>query len=88
MSPACLLFSWFPRPLYLLAVRLEHSDELADEPAWQYGVSVSWRVHRNINLLADYLDGDYKSGFVEHDRENELRHRNLSAARLAIEFRL
>ena len=88
MSPACLLFSWFPGPLYLLAVRLEHSDELADEPAWHYGVSVSWRVHRNINLLADYLYGDYKSDFVEDDRENELRHRNLSVARLTIEFRL
>ena len=36
-------------------MRLEHSDEIADEPAWQYGVSVSWRVHRDINLLADYL---------------------------------
>ena len=88
MSPACLLFSWFPRPLYLLAIRLEHSDEIAGEPAWQYGVSVSWRVHRNINLLAGYLYGDYQSDFVEDDRENELRHRNLSAARLTIEFRL
>ena len=88
MSPACLLFSWFPRPLYLLAIRLEHSDEIADKPEWQYGVSVSWRVQRNINLLADYLYGDYKSGFVEDDMENELRHRNLSAARLTIEFRL
>ena len=86
MSPACLLFSWFPKPVYQLAVWLEHSDELADEPEWQYGVSVSWLEHRNINLVADYLYGHYKSGFVEDDRENELRHRNLIAARLAIEF--
>jgi hypothetical protein len=73
-------------PAYLLAVRLEHSDELADEPEWQYGVSVSWRVHRNINLVADYFCGGYKSGFVEDDKGNELRHRNQVAARLAIEF--
>ena len=86
MSPACLLFSWFPQPVYLLAVRLEHSDELADEPEWQYGVSVSWQVHSNINPLADYLYGDYKSGFVEDDKENELCHRNLIAARLTVEF--
>jgi len=88
MSPACLLFCWFPKPLYLLAVRRQHCNELADEPGWQYGVLVSWRVHRNINLLADYFCGGCQSGFVEDDRENELRHRNLSAARLAIEFRL
>ena len=81
-----LELAWFPRPVYQIAVRLEHSDELADEPEWQYGVSVSWRLHRNINLVADYLYGDYKSGFVEDDKGNELRHRNLIAAQLAIEF--
>lgn len=81
-----LEFAWFPKPVYQLAVRLEHSDELADEPEWQYGVSISWRVHRNINIVADYLYGDYKSGFVTDDNGNELRHRNLVAAQLAIEF--
>ena len=81
-----LELAWFPGPVYQIAVRLEHSDELADEPEWQYGVSVSWRLHKNINLLADYLYGDYKSGFVEDDNDNELRHRNLVAAQLAIAF--
>ena len=47
---------------------------------------MSWRVHRNINLVADYFCGGYKSGFVEDDKENELRHRNQFVARLAIEF--
>jgi len=81
-----LELAWFPGPVYQIAVRLEHSDELADEPEWQYGVSVSWRLHKNINLVADYLYGDYKSGFVEDDNDNELRHRNLVAAQLAVEF--
>lgn len=81
-----LELAWFPKPVFQVAVRLEHSDELADEPEWQYGVSVSWRIHRNINVVADYLYGDYKSGFVEDDKDNELRHRNLVAAQLAIEF--
>jgi hypothetical protein len=78
--------AWFPQPQYQIAVRLEHSDELADQPEWQYGVSVSWRIHKNINLVADYLYGDYKDGFVEDDKDNELRHRNLIAGQLAIEF--
>ena len=65
---------------------MERSDELADEPRWQYRVSVNWRGHRNINLVADYYCGGYMSGFVEDDKDNELRHRNLVAARLAIEF--
>jgi len=47
---------------------------------------VSWRVHRNINLVADCFCGAYKSAFVENDKDNELRHRNQLAARLAIEF--
>ena len=67
-------------------MRLEYSDELADEPEWQYGMSVSWRLHRNINIAVDYLYGDYKDGFVTDDNDNELRHRNLLAAQLAIEF--
>ncbi|MDH3887866.1 MAG: hypothetical protein OEV12_10665 [Gammaproteobacteria bacterium] len=47
---------------------------------------MSWRVHRNINLVADYFCGGYQSGFVEDDKGNELRHRNQIVARLAIEF--
>ena len=81
-----LELAWFPRPEYQIAVRLEHSDELADQPEWQYGVSVSWRIWRNVGLAVDYLYGEYKDGFVEDDRDNELRHRNLVAAQLAIEF--
>jgi hypothetical protein len=78
--------AWFPLPNYQIAVRLEHSDELSDQPEWQYGVSVSWRIHKNINIVADYLYGEYKDGFVTDDHDNVLRHRNLVAAQLAIEF--
>ena len=56
------------------------------QPEWQYGMSVSWRVHKNVNLVADYLYGEYKNGFVEDDHGNESRYRNLVAGQLAIEF--
>jgi hypothetical protein len=78
--------AWYPRSSYQFAVRLEHSNELSDQPEWQYGVSFSWRIHKNIGIVADYLYGDYKDGFVTDDNDNELRHRNLVAGQLVIEF--
>ena len=81
-----LELAWFPQPSYQFAVRLEYSDELADQPEWQYGTSVSWRINKYIGVVADYLYGDYKDGFVEDDHDNVLRHRNLIAGQLVIEF--
>ena len=41
---------------------------------------------RAIELVTGYLYGEYKDGFVEDDRDNELRHRNLVSGQLALEF--
>jgi hypothetical protein len=52
----------------------------------QYGVSGSWRIWKNVGVVVDYLYGDYQDGFVSDDNDNELRHRNLVAGQLVLEF--
>lgn len=78
--------AWFPDPVYQIAARVEYSDELADEPGWQYGISVAWRIGRHVSLAADYLYGEYRNGFVTDDDDNELRDHHVFAALLGLEF--
>ena len=78
--------AWLPHPVYQLAARVEYSDELADEPEWQYGVSVAWRIGRHVSLAADYLYARYRRGFVTDDEDHTLHDRHLLAAQFALEF--
>ena len=68
------------------SARYEGSDEFADQPSKQYGVSVAWRPVDRIGLIAEYLHGNYKNNFVFDDENNELDDRDLFAAQLTIEF--
>ena len=78
--------AYFPTQSVQLAMRIENSDELEDQPEWQYGAAVTWRIANLFNLTVDYLYGDFKNGFVLDDDDNELDHRHLIAAQVALEF--
>jgi hypothetical protein len=49
-------------------------------------VSASWRLDNDIKPVAENLYGQYKDGFMQVDHSNVLRHRNLVAGQLAVEF--
>lgn len=81
-----LELAYFPQPRLQFAVRIEHSDQLEDEPEWRYGVSATWRVGKHFGLSLDYLYGEYKHGFVLDDNDNALDHSHQVAAQLVMEF--
>jgi len=81
-----LELAYFPRDAMQLAARIEHSDEFEDNPEWRYGVSVTWRLSRNLGVSFDYLYADFKSGFVVDDDDNKLGHSHQMAAQFSFEF--
>ncbi len=81
-----LELAYFPRPNLQFAVRIEHSDELQDAPAWRYGVSTTWRAGKYVGVSLDYLYGKFKKGFVLDDNDNELDHSHQVAAQVVVEF--
>lgn len=81
-----LELAYFINNNWEVALRYETSDELADEPERQYGLTVNWRVHLNVSLGIEYLRGDFKPGFVFDDNDNELSHREIFSTKLIMEF--
>lgn len=85
-------FAWnieiarFPNNALEYALRLEHSDELADQPRWQYGIATTWRIQRNFSLSLEYLRGRYKKNFARDDDDRVLNLRDWFALQLSYEF--
>lgn len=69
-----------------IAARYEGSNEYADAPKRQYGMSVSWRPIDRVNITADYLHGEYENDFVFDDEDQELDDRDLFSFQASIEF--
>ena len=83
---ANLEVAWFPLHDIMLAARIETSDEVPDAPELQYGLSASWLVGRHINIVVDYLYGEFANDFVFDDDDNEIDSRHLLAAQLSLAF--
>jgi len=81
-----LELAYFPIPWIQIAARLEHSEELMDEPEWQYGVSGTWAPWPNLTVSADYLYGRYKKGFVFDDFENRQLSHHFTVLQLTLSF--
>lgn len=78
--------TWFYSPQIQFALRLGYSSELPDNPEWQYGAAASWRPGPHWNLTVEYLKGNYKSGFVTDDDDNELDNSHLYGLQISFEF--
>ncbi|MES9971644.1 MAG: LbtU family siderophore porin [Candidatus Thiodiazotropha sp.] len=78
---------FFPDSDFDLALRIEKSTELEDEPEYRYGVAVTWYMDKRANLSLEYLHGqfDTESFALEHN-ENEvlIQHVNTMSAKISI----
>ena len=81
-----LEFAYSPTQSIQVATRIEHSEELMDEPQWQYGISGTWAPWENMTLSADYLYGRYKNGFVFDDSNNDQKSHHFTALQLTWGF--
>ncbi len=78
--------AYFPTYFTQLAVRMEQSDEFADQPRRQYGISGTWRFSKNVTVSAEYLHAEYKDDYILKANSEDLDDRDLIAAQLSIEF--
>ncbi|MCA9472609.1 MAG: LbtU family siderophore porin [Nitrospirales bacterium] len=78
--------AYFPVNFLQFALRLEFSDELADEPKWQYGVAATWRPFNNLSVAIDYLYGTYQNDFAFDDLDNELQSHHMIGSQLTVGF--
>lgn len=81
-----LELAYFHQHTVQYAFRLEFSDELEDQPRWQYGVAATWRPFENVSLSMEYLRSHYKKDFVLDNEDNALNSRDQVAAQLSFEF--
>ena len=81
-----LELAYFPIQAFQVAGRVEHSEELMDEPAWQYGISVTWAPWESMTISADYLYGRYKKRFVFDDFDNPQTSHHIVALQLTWGF--
>ncbi len=78
--------AWYPQDTLQYALRLELSDELEDEPRWQYGAAVTWQPFNNLSVTLEYIRSKYKKDFVQDDNDNSFNNRNSIAAQVSLEF--
>jgi hypothetical protein len=76
----------FPHKRFDLALRIEGSRELEDEPHLQYGAAVTVLVHRYVTLTLEYLHGRYDDNLATDDNDNPLGHVNRFGAQLSVAF--
>ncbi len=78
--------TYIPTDELQCSLRVEFSEELIDEPRWQFGISGTWAPVQRMTVSMDYLYGDYKKGFVLDDDDIPLRNRHLIALQLTLGF--
>lgn len=71
-----------------LAIRIEESRELKEEPELRYGAAVTWYPGRQVSLTMEYLRGRYDTGafVIEREEEVPIEHVNTMSAKLTMEF--
>ena len=65
-----LEFVYFISTKLSWAVRLEGSHELEDTPEIQAGIALNYRIHKNIALTAEVLQGYFKGDLATDDTGN------------------
>ncbi len=76
----------FPHPRVDLALRVEGSRELEDEPHLQYGVAATFLAHRYVTLTFEILHGRFHDDLASDDDGNPLDHVNRFGAQLSVAF--
>lgn len=82
-----LELAWALHDQWQWALRIEHSQELADAPQWKYGTSVAWRPLPRLGIAMDYLYSDYRNPHEqEDDSERGIKRGHELAALVSLEF--
>jgi hypothetical protein len=80
---------FFPEFDIDLAIRIEQSRELEDEPEHRYGAAITWYLDKRANLTVEYLRAQYDTDSFAIDRDEDeisMQHVNTMSAKVSIVF--
>jgi hypothetical protein len=80
---------FFPEFDIDLALRIEQSRELEDEPEHRYSAAITWYLDKRANLAVEYLraQSDTDSFAIDrNDDEISIQHVNTMSAKVSIIF--
>ncbi len=76
----------FPEQRLAVALRVEGSEELEDEPGLQYGIAATWRIGRQVSLTLEYLHGEFEGDLTTNDDDQAYDHVDRFGGLLSVEF--
>ncbi|MES9814115.1 MAG: LbtU family siderophore porin [Candidatus Thiodiazotropha sp.] len=80
---------FFPNYDVELALRIENSHELEDEPEHRYGVAITWYLDKRANLTLEILRAQFDAESYAIDLDDDevsIQHANTVSAKLSIVF--
>jgi hypothetical protein len=80
---------FFPEFDIDLALRIEQSRELEDEPEHRYGAAITWHLDKRANLTVEYLRAQYDTDSFAINRDEDeisIQHVNTMSAKVSIVF--
>lgn len=69
-----------------LAVRLEGSEELEDEPRIQFGTALTWRLGKNAYLILEYLHGEFEDQLATNNEDEPYEHVDRVSGKFSLAF--
>lgn len=81
-----LEFTRFVDKVFEWSLRIEGSEDVEDEPEFQLGPSLTWRLHRTSALTLEYLRGRFKPGSAENEEGLPYRYVDRFAAQFSVVF--
>jgi hypothetical protein len=69
-----------------IALRLEGSRELEDQPRYQFGPAATWRMGRRASLTVEYLHGEYSGDLATNAEDQPYDHVDRIGATLSLAF--
>ncbi len=69
-----------------IALRVEGSRELEDEPEYQFGPAVTWRMGRHASLTLEYLRGEFSGELATNEEDEPYDHVDRVGAMLSAAF--
>jgi hypothetical protein len=80
------LVHFYPGTNFEIAFRIEGSQELEDEPGYQFGPAITWRTGKNASITLEYLHGEFRDELATTENDDPYDHVDRVGAKLSVAF--
>jgi len=80
------LVHFYPGTNFEISFRIEGSQELEDEPRYQFGPAITWRTGKNASITVEYLHGEFEDELATTENDDPYDHVDRVGAILSVAF--